>query len=85
MAQTISQYIKSNYNLDINNPISYLSAICDCENQLRDLRKQFFKEYTYCCGCRGYAKVNEAYEDILDNGRVTLKCGKCNSIWKFLD
>lgn len=84
----IYSYLKE--KLDINNPEEYARLLREAEQGLDRMRAEFGNTWTYCCGCRGYAKVAEAYESttcVEDYGRLrdVLRCGNCHSIWKFLD
>lgn len=79
----IYEYLKNKLNAD--NPEEYLEALRKCEDEIRQLRNEFGNTWTYCCGCKDYAKVDEAYDGWTDNGRPVMRCGKCGSIWRFLD
>ncbi len=84
----VYSYIKE--KLDMNNPEEYSRLIREAECDVDRLYDEFHRTWTYCCGCRGYSKVAEAYEStsaIEDFGvlRNVLRCGTCHSIWKFLD
>lgn len=81
----IYSYLKE--KLDINNPEECRRLLREAERDVDRLREEVNNIWTYCCGCRGYAKVAEAYEGItLDPPyRTALRCGKCHSIWKLLD
>lgn len=84
----IYSYMKD--KLDINNPEEYMRLLRETERDVDRLRTEFNSAWTYCVGCRGYAKVAEAYEStsaIQDYGRLrnVLRCGECHSIWRFLD
>lgn len=79
----IYEYLKNKLNFD--NPDEYLKALNECERDLRRLRKELDGAWTYCCGCRSYVRLAEAVEGWSDTGRHVLKCGKCGSIWRFLD
>lgn len=79
----IYSYIKE--KLDVNNPAECFRLLREAERDVDRLRTEINNMWTYCCGCRSYAKVAEAYEGYTDNNRPVLRCGTCGSIWKFLD
>lgn len=84
----VYSYIKE--KLDIDNPEEGFRILHEAERDVNRLRDELHSVWTYCCGCRGYAKVKEAYESttcVEDYGRLrnVLRCGKCHSIWQFLD
>lgn len=84
----IYSYLKE--KLDINNPEECRRLLREVERDVDRLREEVNNVWTYCCGCRGYVKVTEAYEGTTGGegyGRLrnVLRCGKCHSIWKFLD
>ena len=85
----IYSYIKQQLSPLENKPADYFNALNQMESEIQLLRNRYAKTWTYCCGCKGYSKLSEAYEDYLLDGagnqRVALKCGTCHSIWKFLD
>lgn len=76
----LKEFIKQ--NLDINKPTTYIYNLAVMRSELEDLERDFRRDYEYCVGCQDYAKVNEATENIED-GRVVLRCHKCNSILRF--
>lgn len=84
----VYSYIKERF--DFNNPDECFRVLLEAERDVERLKKELGNTWTYCCGCRGYAKVAEAYESttcVEDYGRLrnVLRCGSCHSIWKFLD
>ena len=80
-------YMQNKLGLLRNDPDGYIEALNKAEFELSELRKEFDKIWTYCAGCKKYVKVEDAYEDIIeleDVKRKTLRCGVCNTIWKFV-
>ena len=85
----IYNYIKQQLSPLEDKPADYFNALNQMQSEIELLRNRYCKTWTYCTGCRGYAKVAEAYEGLTDvklgTQRPVLRCGTCNSIWKFLD
>ena len=83
----VYSYVKD--KLDISNPEEYQRLWREAQRDIDRLDEEFCKVWTWCCGCKGYAKIGEAYKGMTDFGpppeRPVLRCGKCHSIWKFLD
>lgn len=80
-------YIQNQLGLLRNDPEGYIAALFKAEAELNRLRKEFDEVWTYCAGCKKYVKVEDACEEIVDfEGvkRKTLRCGVCNTIWKFV-
>ena len=75
-------------------PETYRNMLRIADLEVDKLHEEFDRKWTHCCGCKGYVKRADAYEEIVDSKeafshksikRTVLKCGKCHSIWKFLD
>ena len=85
----IYDYLKAQLKPYENNPEMMNKMLRQAHLEIDALDKEFAKVYTYCCGCRTFARVAEAYEGMTDYGpppeRPVLRCGACHSIWKFLD
>jgi ribonuclease HI len=81
-ARMIKKFIEEQLNID--NPTKYIYKLTVCRNELNDLITKFEREWTWCAGCQGYEK-NETAKMIVEDGRTILRCGKCNSVLKFLD
>ncbi len=84
----MSDFLKDFTNsLNIEKPNDYVAKLDIAEKELSQLRQTFDKKWTFCTGCRDYAKLSEAYEDVpLSNPyRAVLRCGRCSTIWKYLD
>lgn len=91
----IYSYIKQQLEPFENNPKEYFQALNTMDAEIQLLRDRYNKVWTYCCGCKGYVKLAEAYEGTQDcsvggfrgyqTSRPVLRCGICHSIWKFLD
>lgn len=86
----IYSYIKQQLEPLENNPKEYFQALNTMDAEIQLLRDRYTKVWTYCCGCKGYVNLAEAYEALepstySDNIRRVLRCGTCNSIWKVLD
>ena len=78
----IREYIEQ--NLNAKTPTEYIYKITVMRNEIQDMIAEFNKTYEYCFGCQDYVKVDGARE-VVEDGRVVVRCGKCNSILKFKD
>lgn len=86
----IYSYIKHQLEPLENNPEEYFQALNTMDAEIQLLRDRYTKVWTYCCGCKGYVKLAEAYEALepsnySDSIRRVLRCGTCNSVWKVLE
>lgn len=78
----IKEFIKQ--NLDMNKPTAYIYKLAVMRNELEDLEREFRRDFEYCVGCQEYSKIGEARE-VVEYGRIAVRCGKCNSILRFKD
>lgn len=78
----IKKFIEEQLNID--NPTEYIYKLTVCRNELNDLIAKFEKEWTWCSGCKGYKK-NEEAKTAVEDGRAVLRCSKCNEILKFVN
>jgi hypothetical protein len=81
----IYSYLKEELDFMKYNPDETIKKLNEAKCDVERLFKEFDYIWSYCHGCRGYVKRAEAYEGYTDNNRPVLRCGSCNSIWKFLD
>jgi hypothetical protein len=79
----IYEYLKK--KLNYRNPNKCFETLRSAEADIAILRKEIESSWTYCCGCRDYVMRADAYEGYTDNNRPVLRCGRCDSIWRFLD
>lgn len=79
-------------------PDKWNRALKTAQQELDMLDAEFCKVWTWCCGCKDYAKLKDAYVvelpvvtytgksfGVSKEPRTVMKCGKCHSIWKMLD
>ena len=78
----IKEFIKQ--SLDINKPTTYIYNLTVMRNELDDLEREFRRDFEYCVGCQEYSKIEEARE-VVEDGRIVLRCDKCGSILRFKD
>ena len=78
----IKEFIKQ--NLDINKPTAYIYKLAVMRNELEDLEREFRRDFEYCVGCQEYSKIEEARE-VVEDGRIVLRCDRCGSILRFED
>lgn len=78
----IKAFVKQ--NLDINKPTNYIYKLAVMRNELEDLERDFRRDFEYCVGCQEYSKIDEASE-VVEDGRIVLRCHKCNSVLRFKD
>lgn len=81
--------------IDLTKPAEVNKILQEAEIDLGNLRLEFDKVWTWCLGCKDWAKRSEAYEDYIDcsisgfrgyqTSRPVLRCCKCHSLWKYLD
>ncbi len=81
--------------IDLAKPAEVNKILQEAEIDLGNLRLDFDKVWTWCLGCKDWAKRSEAYEDYIDSSiagfrgyqtsRPVLRCCKCHSLWKYLD
>lgn len=82
-------------HIDLSNPKEANRMLQEAEADLSRARIEFDKVWTWCLGCKDYARRAEAYEDFIDcsvsgfrgyqTSRPVLRCCKCHSLWKYLD
>ena len=72
-----------------DDPDKWNRALKTAQQELDMLDIEFCKVWTWCCGCKDYSRVDEAYEVTETDGqgynRTALRCGRCHITWKHLD
>lgn len=70
-------------------PNEYANQIRKFSNYLDRINHDFYKEYTYCTGCKQMVKKNEVYAEPSNSltfpNRSRIMCKKCNTVWFIRD
>ena len=71
------------------NPEEYNNQIYKLKKYIGRISDDFYKEYTYCTGCRQMVKKNESYAEqsrsLSFQNCSLIKCKKCNTTWHIRD
>lgn len=62
-------------------PEEYQRQIKTFEHYLKEVSDRFYKKYTYCTGCKKLVKFANKHIKESDDGRLLIRCDKCNSVW----
>ena len=61
-------------------PDEYSNQISKFQEYLEKLTDDFYKEYTYCTGCKRLVKKSEKHIEQAKSKRF-IRCNQCNTIW----